>query len=299
MACVISVASGKGGVGKSVVSVNLALVLARKGKQVVLADLDVGGADAHVLVGLLNPPFTLTDFLDHRIEHLDDLAQRLSLHPNLRIIPGTGDTLATANMAYSRKMRLIRNFQDIRADVVIVDIGAGTGYHALDFFLMADHYLAVATPDPTSVLDLYRFIKLAAIRRVLSMFVMRDVMPERFTNRDYSSVEEVLELVGKTDESGRASAENTLRAFQPTLILNRVTGRARVNVLQLRKLLKEYVGGDLTLLGEIPEDPAMEQAVRAYVPVVQYAPSSPAAAALERMGETLLQLLKPPPAQTA
>lgn len=299
MARVISVASGKGGVGKSVVSVNLALVLARKEKQVVLADLDVGGADAHVLVGLLNPPLTLTDFLNHRIERLDDLAQGLLIHPNLRIIPGTGDTLATANMAYSQKKRLIRNFRDIRADVIIVDIGAGTGYHALDFFLMADHHLAVATPDPTSVLDLYRFIKLAAIRRVLSMFVMRDVMAERLANRDYSSVEEVLDVAGKTDESGRSIAESTLKAFQPALILNRVSGRARVNVPQLKKLLKEYVGGDLTLLGEIPEDPAMEQAVRAYVPVVQHTPSSPAAVALVKTGETLLQLLTALPAQAA
>ena len=292
MACVISVASGKGGVGKSVVSVNLALVLARMGKQVVLADLDVGGADAHVMVGLLNPLLTLTDFLNHRIEHLDDLAQRLSIDPNLRIIPGTGDTLATANMAYAQKKRLIRNFQNIRADVIIVDIGAGASYHTLDFFLMADHHIAVATPDPTSVLDLYRFIKLAAIRRVLSMFMMRDVMAEGLANRDYSSVEEVLDVAGKTDESGRAFAETTLRAFQPTLVLNRVSGRARVNVLQLRKLLKEYVGGDLTLLGEIPEDPAMEQAVRAYVPVVQHAPSSPAAVALAKTADALAQLLR-------
>ena len=299
MARVISVASGKGGVGKSVISVNLALVLARKEKQVVLADLDVGGADAHVLVGLLNPPLTLTDFLNHRIERLDDLAQGLSIHPNLRIIPGTGDTLATANMAYSQKKRLIRNFQDIRADVIIVDIGAGTSYHALDFFLLADHHLAVATPDPTSVLDLYRFIKLAAIRRVLSMFVMRDVMAERLANRDYSSVEEVLDVAGKTDESGRSIAESTLKAFQPALILNRVSGRARVNVPQLKKLLKEYVGGDLTLLGEIPEDPAMEQAVRAYVPVVQHTPSSPAAVALAKTADALARLLHDAPPQAA
>ncbi len=299
MAHVISVASGKGGVGKSVVSVNLALALAQKGKQVVLADLDVGGADAHVLVGLLNPALTLTDFLNHRIESLDDLPQRLSIHQNLRIIPGTGDTLATANMAYTQKKRLIRNFQDIRADVIVVDIGAGASYHALDFFLMADHHVAVATPDPTSVLDLYRFIKLAAIRRVLSMFMMRDVMTEGLANRDYSSVEEVLDVAGKTDESGRSIAASTLKAFQPALILNRVSGRARVNVLQLKKLLKEYVGGDLTLLGEIPEDSAMEQAVRAYIPVIQHAPSSPAAVALTKTGEMLLQLLTVAPSQAA
>lgn len=291
MAHIISIASGKGGVGKSVVAANLALVLARKGQRVVLADLDIGGADAHILFGLLHPTHTLTDFLTHRVERLDDVAQPLPIHSSLRMIPGTGDTLATANMSYSQKKRLIRSFQDIRADVIIVDIGAGTSYHALDFFLMADHHVVVATPDPTSVLDLYRFIKLAAIRRVLSMFLMREVMAEGLANRDYSSVEEVLEVAGKTDESGRTLAASTLRAFQPALVLNRVSGRARVNVPQLKKLLKEYVGGDLLLLGQVPDDPAMEQAVRAYVPVIQYAPSSPGATALMKTAESLLQLL--------
>lgn len=291
MAHIVSVASGKGGVGKSMVAANLALALAKKGKQVVLADLDVGGADAHLLVGLLNPSLTMTDFLTHRVERLDDLALPLPLHPSLRIIAGTGDTLATANMSYTQKKRLIRTFQEIRTDVIIADIGAGTSYHALDFFLMADHHLAVATPDPTSVLDLYRFIKLAAIRRVLSMFLARDVMMEGLANRDYCSVEEVLDIAGKTDESGRTIAETTLRAFQPALILNRTSGKARVNVLQLKKLLKEYVGGDLSLLGEIPEDPAMEQALRAYMPVIQHNPSSPAALALGRIADGLLAML--------
>ena len=299
MAHIISIASGKGGVGKSVVAANLALVLARKGKQVVLADLDIGGADAHILFGLLHPTHTLTDFLTHRVERLDDVAQPLPIHSSLRMIPGTGDTLATANMSYSQKKRLIRSFQDIHADVIIVDIGAGTSYHALDFFLMADHDVVVATPDPTSVLDLYRFIKLAAIRRVLSMFLMREVMAEGLANRDYSSVEEVLEVAGKTDESGRTLAASTLGAFQPALVLNRVSGRARVNVPQLRKLLKEYVGGDLLLLGQIPDDPAMEQAVRAYVPVVHHAPSSPCAAALTKTAEALIQLLSTSTTQAA
>lgn len=155
---------------------------------------------------------------------------------------------------------------------------------------MADRHIAVATPDPTSVLDLYRFIKLAAIRRVLSMFLMRDVTAEGLANRDYSSVEEVLDVAGKTDESGRRIAENTLQAFHPALILNRTSGRARVNVPQLKKLLKEYVGG-FNLAWEIPEDAAMEQSVRAYVPVIQHNPNSPAALALGRIADALLATL--------
>ena len=138
MATLISVASGKGGVGKSVVSANLALALAKTGRQVVLADLDVGGADAHIMFGELNPPVTLTDFLNKGVNRLADVAIPITLHPNLRLIPGTGETLATANMVYARKKRLMKQFQELTADVVVIDIGAGTSYHALDFFLMGD-----------------------------------------------------------------------------------------------------------------------------------------------------------------
>ena len=74
MATIISIASGKGGVGKSIVAGNLGLVLARMGKRVVLVDLDVGGADLHIMFGLLYPPVTLTDFLVRRVESLDAVA---------------------------------------------------------------------------------------------------------------------------------------------------------------------------------------------------------------------------------
>lgn len=79
MAILISVASGKGGVGKSVVAANLALALAKTGRQVLLADLDVGGADAHILLGELNPLFTLTDFLEKRVTRLEEVAIPVTL----------------------------------------------------------------------------------------------------------------------------------------------------------------------------------------------------------------------------
>lgn len=299
MGRIVSVASGKGGVGKSVVAANLALLLAKTGRRTVLADLDVGGADSHILFGLLHPERTLTDFLARRVDRLDALAQPLPIHPHLKLIAGTGDTLATANLSYSKKKRLIRHFQEVEADVIVADIGAGTNYHALDFFLMADHHVAVATPDPTSVLDLYRFIKLAAVRRVLSCFLARNAMTDALLDRDFSSVEEVLDAAGKTDEAGRGVAEAALRAFRPALVLNRISGRSRVNVLQLRTLLKAYVGGDLTLLGEIPDDPAMERAVRSYLPVVDSEPASPAALALGRIADALAVLLSMSPASSS
>ena len=150
MAIIISVGSGKGGVGKSVIAANLALLLAKSGKRVVLADLDVGGADAHILFGMLRPRLTLTDFIHRRVDSLEAVAEPTAAHPGLRIIPGTGETLATANLPFAKKQRLIKHFRRVDADIILIDIGAGTNYHSLDFFLMADYYLTVATPDPTS-----------------------------------------------------------------------------------------------------------------------------------------------------
>lgn len=290
MATLISVASGKGGVGKSIVSANLALALAKIGRQVILADLDVGGADAHIMFGELNPRVTLTDFLHRRVNRLEDVAIPLTLHPNLRLIPGTGETLATANMAYAKKKRLMKQFQELRADAVVIDIGAGTNYHALDFFLMGDIHLAVATPEPTSVLDLYRFIKLAAIRRVLACFLARSPVSDILSNRDFHSVEEVMTVAGATDTEGRDIAAAALQSFRPGLIINRASNNSQVNTLYLRKILHQYVGGDLMLLGEIPEDPAVPQSVRKFLPVIEAAPTSLAAKSLLSLA-TAVELL--------
>ncbi len=291
MATIISIASGKGGVGKSVVAANLALLLARRGLRTVLADLDIGGADSHLLFGLLHPQATLTDFLNRRADRLEEIAQPVSFEPRLRLLPGTGDTLATANMPYAKKKRLIRHLREMETDVVVADIGAGTSYHALDFFLMADHHLAVATPDPTSIMDLYRFIKLGAIRRVLSCFLSRDAIADALSDRDFCSVNEVLEAAGETNEDSRAIAQQALRTFHPLLIINRLSGRSRVNILGLRKLLVEYIGSDISMLGAIPDDEAVGRSVGNFLPLAETSPQSPAAVALAQIADALAGIL--------
>ncbi|MDR4472182.1 MAG: P-loop NTPase [Nitrospira sp.] len=104
MATIVSIGSGKGGVGKSIIAANLSMLMAKRGKRVVLADLDVGGAKLRIfLFGMLNPPRTLTDFIDRRVERLDEVLQPISAHPFLQLLPGTGDTLATANLPYAKE----------------------------------------------------------------------------------------------------------------------------------------------------------------------------------------------------
>ena len=152
-------------------------------------------------------------------------------------------------MPYAKKKQLFRHLKNLQAEVIIVDIGAGTSYHALNFFLMAD----------------------------------------ALSDQDFCSVEAVLAVAGQIDETSCGVAKTALRTFHPTLILNRLSGRAHVNVATLKKILKEYIGGDLTLLGEIPDDPAMERAVRGYRPIVDGEP-----AALAAIADTLLTRIASP-----
>ena len=291
MTHIISIASGKGGVGKSVISSNLALLFSKRGKRVILTDLDTGGANQHVLFGLFHPTATLTDFLGRRVKTLKDVAQPVNGYQGLRLIPGTGDTLLTSNLQYGKKKRLIRHLKELDADIVIVDVGAGTHYHALDFFLLADHHIAVATPDPTSVLDLYRFIKLAAIRKVLTSFAARDPIATSLLNQEFQSISEVLESVGRTNEDGIPIARKALHTFRPCLVLNRMTSGSRINTLQLQSLLKQYVETELTLLGQIPDHESVARSVHRYLPIVDLDPTSPASQALEQIADNMLALL--------
>ncbi len=291
MPCIVSVASGKGGVGKSMVVSNLGLLLAKKGFRVTLVDLDIGGANLHILFGMFHPPSTLTDFLTNTLNNLNEIAHPISNLSSLKLIPGTGETLITANLQHAKKKRLIRHLHKLDADIILVDVGAGTSYHALDFFLLADYFLAVATPDPTSVLDLYRFIKLAAIRKVLTAFLARDPVAETLLDKDFHSVTAVLEAVGRTSKSGVAIAQEALKRFQPALILNRMTPKSRINTLHLQHLLKQYVGTDLSILGHIPEDIHVQQSILKYLPVVELAPSSPATIALNQIADNVLEMV--------
>ena len=99
-----------------------------------------------------------------------------------------------------------------------------------------------------------------------------------------------MDVAGVTDAEGRNIAAAALRSFRPGLIINRATGGSHVNVLYLRKILHQYIGGDLTLLGEIPDDPAVSQAIRKFLPVIEATPSSPAAQSLLAISGVLEQL---------
>ncbi len=287
MSISISIGSGKGGTGKTMVIVNLALLLAKMGKKVCLVDLDLGGSDAHILFGLFEPKRTLTDFLTRQVDSISKTIHTFYSYNGLQFIPGTGDTLQTANLSYQEKQRLLRSLTSIDTDILLIDVGAGTNYHALDFFMFSDLQICVTLPEPASILDMYTFLQLATIRKVLSSFLSQSDVGLALKNHCFTSLGEVFELAEKTQEGAREKAQQSLRYFHPLLVINRDSGSGRVNKFKLQKMVSKYLGIDIPELGDIPEDDKINDALMAYLPVCELYPNAPSALALTAIAEKL------------
>ncbi len=291
MSVSISIGSGKGGTGKTMVIVNLALMLAKMGKKVCLVDLDLGGADAHVLLGLLEPKRTLTDFLTRQVDSITDTIHTFYSFNGLQFIPGTGNTLQTANIGYQEKQRLLRSLAAVETDVMLIDVGAGTSFHALDFFMFSDLQICVTLPDPASILDMYTFLQLATIRKILGSFLSHSDVGTTLKNHNFNTLNEVFELAERTREGAKERAQQSLRFFHPLLVVNRDSARGRVNKFKLRKMVAKYLGIDIPELGDIPEDGKIDDALKAYLPVCELYPTSPAALALTAIAEKLEKVI--------
>ena len=274
------------------VSANLALLLAKTGKKVCLIDLDLGGADSHILFGLLNPKKTLTAFLTRKTNTIDDIVHTFYSYNGLKLIPGTGETLQTANMTYQEKQRLLRGVSQLEADILIIDTGAGTSYHGLDFFMYSDIQICITQPDPTSILDMYTFLRLATIRKVLSTFLSQSEIGVALKRHNFNTLTEVFQLAEKTERGAKKKVQLALKYFHPLLIINRDSENNKVNKIKLKKMVAKYLTIDIPELGEIPVDNHVNQALKAFMPVCELYPSSPASLALVTIAEKTAQIIE-------
>ena len=154
---VVAVTSGKGGVGKTNVTANLAVALAHLGRRVMVLDADVGLGNLDVLLGL-TPPYTLADVLSGRRR----LREVVFPGPaGIRVLPaGSGFQNLTALSDHQiRELQSEMDELQEETDVLLIDTGAGIGRNVTSFATMAQDIIVVATPEPTSLTDAYALMK--------------------------------------------------------------------------------------------------------------------------------------------
>ena len=270
---IISVGGGKGGVGKSLVSTNLAVTIANAGHEVVLCDLDLGAANLHLMMGVRQPKAGISALLSGDTA-LEEAITETEV-PRLRLLAGTGTTIGAANISHARKLRIIRQLRSLRSDFVVVDVGAGVGYNALDFFELGQMRLVITTPQVTSVHDAYAFLK-GAVLRTLRHHASGDeveLLERAVGSREREKVKDLLTQIGRENAALGAKIERILKHFGAYLVGNQVEHPGQERVFQaVSRMVEDFLGISLPILGYVPHSTLLSESVNDREPLlVRYA----------------------------
>jgi flagellar biosynthesis protein FlhG len=263
-----AIGGGKGGIGKSLLTAALGWHLARMGRRVVLVDADLGGANLHTCLGLPGPERTLGDFIQRRVERIEDVVVETPF-PRLSLISGASDFLSAANIKHQQKVRVLSRVRALDVDVVLLDLGAGTGFNIIDFFLVSDVGVLTVVPEPTSIENGYRFIKSALYRRLRSAAVteaVRQVIDQALDTKNPAGIRSPLDLlaaVEREDAAAVAPLRRVMAEFRPRFVVNQVRGPADAAVgHQLVTACARHLGIRSEYAGFVHYDDAVWQAVR-------------------------------------
>lgn len=249
----IAVASGKGGVGKTNLCVNLAIAMAHRGARVTLLDADLGLANADVLCGV-----RVHGHLGHVLSGsrtLDEIA--IDAPGGFRLLPGAAGVASLAEVSDASIETLLERVGEIDecGDVLLIDCGAGIGRAVLSFLAAADRRVIVATPEPTAITDAYALIKVA-----------------------------IGGGVANSARLPRVDAEGL------GLVINMAADEAEAHATHRRiaGVCERFLGIRPGLLGWAPRDEAVGAAVRSRTPFVLGAPRRPIAARVDLLARELL-----------
>lgn len=290
-----AVGGGKGGVGKSVIAANLGVALARSGYQVVVLDADLGGANMHTLLGLSDPRVGLADFLSRRVANLHEVRVPTPVE-GLWLIGGARALLDMANPKFTQKEKILRHIAALDADHVVLDIGAGSAFNTLDFFLFADRGILVVVPDPTSVENAYHFLKAAFYRKLKRAQpgkqvreVVGRVMSE-MRARGIRSPRDLIDHVAEEDAIAGEILAHQARTFTPGILVNRVRMPEHRRLgEEIGLACRDYFGAEIDFLGCVDEDIFVNRSVLQRRPHLEVYPGSPFGRSINALAEGLLK----------
>jgi flagellar biosynthesis protein FlhG len=262
-----AVGGGKGGVGKTVLTLLLGTALARQGKKVVLVDADLGGGNLHTLIGIRHPKYTLADFILKKVETLNEIMIDTP-EDNLKLICGADNVIGLANPKATQKTRIFSHLKKLASDIVLLDLGSGNSYTSLDFFLFAANKIVVLTPQAPSLQNAYTYIK-AGLYRTLTQAFAKNAEALEFIRQASCGPEESIDSMAGLQEAlhllsndHQRTLANCISRMNIKLLVNMVTFPHERNVNRIIKLVaKNFLGLDVEDLGSVPYDQVLHESI--------------------------------------
>ena len=263
---ILPIGGGKGGAGKSFVAAGLGALLAKQRKKVVLVDLDLGASNLHTMVGLKPPANGLHRFIDKSVTDMTKTAVP-TLIPNLFLISSAQCSMEIANLYHQQKLRIIKAIRKLPYDFVLLDLGAGTSFNTLDFFLSAHAGILVFIPEPTSIENTIRFIKTIYLRK-LKLLIKRHAFHSAvkesvdLAHKGQLNTPDIIDRVLKHDPEKEDLLRKSLARFHFNMILNQFR---KTNDASLGKKIKivcnRHFYSDFEFLGNIGYDDRVHDSV--------------------------------------
>jgi flagellar biosynthesis protein FlhG len=275
---ILVVSGPKGGVGKTTIAANMAIAIAGMGKKVTVVDLDLGAANLHAICGLQEAEHTLDDFVFNRVKTLAEVIIPTDIK-GLGMICG-GNIPDIANLAYARKIKLMRHLSLLDSDMVIIDLGAGSSYNVIDFALMSDKGLIVTTSEVPSLTNTYSFIKSGIFRKLTQHFRQRksiellellEMAKDPENNPHLKTMNDFLHEADAINAEEAASVAPVLASFRPVIAVNRIHSAAERSTGEaVRNLMRKYLSLDCRAIYTIREDTGLRKAAAMLKPIFSY-----------------------------
>lgn len=308
---VVAVASGKGGVGKSLLAANLGVFLATLGKRVVVCDLAFGNPNLHIFLGLNRPTRTLADMMENKEVGIEHCLLETKI-ANLQLVSGARDPASAANPKSAALTRLRAQLGKLEADYVVLDLAPGSAGTNLDLALIADTVIVMLTPEPPATELAYRFCRALFVRRLRKASLGNAGGLSAEELRSFESgipspidilrrVVEADQAAGRTPQAPAAkrqqwsdeaeTIEQAMLEVSPAMILNEVRSKSDTDLgPAMAAAARRRLGLPIRYLGHLDHDDAVWVTLRRRRPLLIEHPESRISKCIERITRGLLAL---------
>lgn len=294
MSQIIPIASGKGGVGKSLLSANLAIALGQQGKRVVLVDLDLGASNLHLVIGQHPGKASLGSWFTEKSD-FKDIIQPTD-YQNVSFIAGDSQIPDLTSLKSVQKIKLIRNLKNIDTDYLILDLGAGTHQFILDMFLLSPQGIIVSAPAVTATLNGYLFLKNAVFRLLYTTFkrgtpgrAFLDEIKNDSTKMQKLYIPQLVQGLSIRDPQTTQLFISRMQQFRPRLVMNMIEDPKDADrASRIKSSCNQYLGLEIEYLGLMYRDMLQDKALASQLPVVVYKPQSVLGQGIYRIADKVI-----------